>query len=81
MEFFTGAILPLPFMPDRFQQMLKLLPFASMQNVPLRIYSGDLTKAAAWEAIVLQIFWLLALLLLGRILCRLALKKITVQGG
>ena len=57
------------------------MPFASMQNVPLRIYSGDLYGAAAWQAAGLQLFWLLALFGLGRIIDALAMKKITVQGG
>ena len=52
-----------------------------MQNVPLRIYSGDLTGRAMLDAAALQLFWLAALVLLGRLLNALAMKKVTVQGG
>lgn len=81
MEFFSGAVIPLPFFPAGMRRILELLPFASMQNVPLRIYSGDLAGAAMWKAVILQLFWLLLLIGTGRILNALAMKKITIQGG
>ena len=80
-EFCQGAILPLPFFPDGIRQFMELLPFASMQNVPLRAYSGDLSGAVLQKAILLQLFWLFALIALGRLLERFALKKVVVQGG
>ena len=60
---------------------LELLPFASMQNVPLRVYSGDLAGAAMYRAIGLQIFWLAAMVAVGRMLCRNAERKLMIQGG
>lgn len=80
-EFLAGAYIPLPFMPDAFRKILELLPFAGMFNVPLRIYSGDLAGAEMMRAIGLQCFWLLALYIAGRILCRAAERKVVVQGG
>lgn len=80
-EFFQGAVIPLPFFPDGIRKIFELLPFASMQNVPLRIYSGDLYGNDMWQAILLQFFWLFVLTGMGRILDALAMKKITVQGG
>ncbi|MBO5113924.1 MAG: ABC transporter permease [Lachnospiraceae bacterium] len=80
-EFFSGAVIPLPFFPDGFRQVAALLPFASMQNVPLRIYSGDLAGKEMWQAVSLQIFWLFALTFIGKLLNTLAMKKVTVQGG
>lgn len=80
-EFFSGGVIPLPFFPDGIRRIFEFLPFASMQNVPLRIYSGDLNGSAMGHAIALQFFWLFALIILGRILDGLAMKKVTVQGG
>ena len=81
MEFLTGAVIPLPFLPDKIKEILELLPFAAMQNVPLRIYSGSLAGAEIIRAISLQIFWLVVLTLFGKVLCRVAVKRVTVQGG
>ena len=52
-----------------------------MSNVPYRVYSGDLAGAAAWQAVGLQVFWLIALVALGAILLRQALRRTVIQGG
>lgn len=80
-EFFAGGVIPLPFFPERVRAVFELLPFASMQNVPLRIYSASMTDAQMGRAIALQVFWLAALVLAGRWLCAAALRRISVQGG
>lgn len=80
-EFLTGAVIPLPFFPEKLQYVLELLPFAAMQNVPLRIYSGSMTESEMLRAICLQVFWLAGLTGLGWGLCRRAERRVTVQGG
>lgn len=80
-DFFSGAIIPLPFFPDKLRKVMELQPLASVQNVPLRIYSGDLSGNTMYQAILLQLFWLAALTGIGKLLNTLAMKKITVQGG
>lgn len=80
-EFFAGAVIPLPFFPEKWQRVLELLPFASMQNVPFRIYSGSLSMPEIKRAVILQLFWLILLTSAGSLLGRFAEKKVTVQGG
>lgn len=80
-EFFSGSVIPLPFFPDKLRALFELLPFASMQNVPLRIYSGDLYGTAMRRAIVIQLVWLILLIIIGKLLNALAMRKITLQGG
>lgn len=80
-EFLSGATLPLPFIPYPVRKILELLPFASMQNVPFRVYSGDLSGTDCMYAIFLQLFWLAVLVFLGKLLCRCAERRIVVQGG
>lgn len=80
-EFFSGAVIPLPFFPEGMQRIMELLPFASMQNVALRIYSGSMSAAEVKRAVLLQIFWLAAITMAGKLLCRVAEKRVTVQGG
>lgn len=80
-EFFAGAVIPLPFFPEKMRTVMELLPFASMQNVSFRIYSGSMSAFEMQRAVLLQIFWMLALVAIGRLLCSYAQKKITVQGG
>lgn len=80
-EFFSGAVIPLPFFPEKAAKIMALLPFASMQNVPLRVYSGSLAGKEMLEAVWLQLFWLAALTLTGKLLCIHAQKRIIIQGG
>jgi len=80
-EFFAGAIIPLPFFPDAVRAVFELLPFAAMQNVPLRVYSASMGMQEMARAIALQVFWLLMLVIVGKVLCSSALRRVTVQGG
>ncbi len=80
-ELCSGAIIPLPFFPDNIRRVMETLPFASMQNVPLRVYSGDLAGTELLFALSMQLFWLTMLLVIGKVLCNKALKQIAVQGG
>lgn len=81
MDFFTGAIIPFPFFPDKIRSIMEALPFAAMQNTPLRIYSGDIASGQIIEKILLQIIWLVVLVIAGKGLCKIAERKVIVQGG
>ncbi len=80
-EFFAGAVIPLPFFPERLQKIMEILPFASMQNVPFRIYSGSMSVDEMRNAVILQVFWLVVVTAAGKMLCKKAERHIVVQGG
>lgn len=80
-SFLSGSIIPLPFFPEPVYEVIQLMPFAAMQNMPLRIYSGNIVGIDALKGIALQVFWLATLLSVGQISMRFALKKVIVQGG
>lgn len=80
-DFFSGALIPLPFFPKGWQVVMELLPFASMQNTPFQIYNGYLTGTKIYTGLLLQAVWLVALAALGKVLMGRTLKKVTVQGG
>lgn len=80
-DFFAGAYIPIPFFPDSIKKIVELLPFAGMQNMPLRIYSGDISGFNALFGIALQIFWFFVILVFGRLLMRCSLKRVITQGG
>ncbi len=81
LEFLSGAVIPIPFFPQWLQPVMYALPFGSMQNTPFLIYIGHLSTGEGWQAILLQVAWLLALTLIGRCIMKHALKKVVVQGG
>ncbi len=80
-DFLAGAIIPLPFFTEPFRGIAEVLPFAAMQNMPLRIYNGNIYGIDAIQGIGLQVFWLIVLALIGRLMMKNALRKVVVQGG
>lgn len=76
-----GAIIPLPFMPVWLRRIAELSPFGSMQNVPLRIYSGSISLSQAPRAMGLQLFWAVLLIGLGKALMDRGLRKTVILGG
>ena len=80
-DFLAGAVVPLPFFPAGLRAVVELTPFAAMQNMPLRIYSGNIAGVNALWGLALQAFWLVALVVFGRLWMRKALRKVVVQGG
>ncbi|WP_024296504.1 ABC transporter permease [Lacrimispora indolis] len=80
-EFLSGSVIPLPFLPDGIREFVNLLPFASAQNVPFRIFGGDLKGQDMYASLFVQVFWLAMFLIIGRIMERNALKRVVFQGG
>lgn len=80
-NFLSGAVVPLPFFPEALLSAVELLPFASMLNTPLLIFSGGLTGTDALLKILLQLFWVITLIALGRLTMHRALRHLIVQGG
>ncbi len=80
-EFLSGALIPIPFMPEPVQKVLYKLPFASSQSTPFLIYSGYLQGQEALLAILLQLFWMLIIIGGGIFAMKKALLRVTVQGG
>ena len=62
-----GAVVPLPFLPEGLRRFAELTPFGSMQNVPLRIFSGDIPMTDIPGVMGLQVFWIAEI---GRASCR-----------
>lgn len=80
-SFLSGGMIPLTFFPDKLVTALNMLPFSAMQSTPLLIYSGNLQGKDAVQGIVFQMIWLVALIILGKILMSVSLKRVVVQGG
>lgn len=80
-EFFSGFVIPIPFFPYKLQTILSFLPFTYMQNIPLRIYSGDIKGINAINGMIMQIVWIFILVFIGKLIMKKALKRVVIQGG
>lgn len=80
-EILSGDLLPLPFYPQTLRTIAELSPFGSMQNVPLRMFGGDIAGAAIPRAMGLQLFWCLCLTGVGYCLVQSGLRRTVIAGG
>lgn len=80
-QFFTGAYLPLVFFPPWLATLAAWLPFYGMMNEPALVFLGKLRGIPLlWETL-LQLAWLLALVVVVRVITRIATRRVVVQGG
>jgi len=80
-DFLAGGYLPIPFFPDTLRRFVELSPFGSMQNMPLLIFSGVVRGEAMLQGLLLQVFWFVVLVVVGRLWLSYALKRVIAQGG
>lgn len=80
-SFLSGAKIPLAFMPPVLQGILTFLPFASLSYTPVMIYMGIYDSQTILWSLALQVFWLVCFWAASKLIWRLAVKRLTVQGG
>ena len=79
--FFSGALIPLPLMPDFMQRITALLPFRYLADFPFRVYMGMIPQNQALFGILIQAGWILLLMVPGFFLFQIASRKVSIQGG
>jgi ABC-2 type transport system permease protein len=80
-SFFSGALVPLAMMPGWMQKLAASMPFAQALSVPVSFLSGITPLAQAPRLWLIQLIWLAGLLIVSRLAFRVAIRKVTVQGG
>jgi ABC-2 type transport system permease protein len=78
---FSGMVIPLPLFPDWLQPVLQGLPFAGMADTPFRLYTGNIPASQAIPLLFRQLIWTIALILLGRYLLSVGMRRLVIQGG
>ncbi|GAA0453086.1 ABC transporter permease [Streptomyces olivaceiscleroticus] len=79
--FFSGMLLPLRAFPDGFGEVVRMLPWASVLQVPADVLLGRYQGAAVLGALGFQAGWAAVLLAVGRLVQSAATRKVVVQGG
>jgi len=80
-DILSGGVLPLPFFPEFFQKISNFLPFRYISDFPFRFYVGNIPLSEGVNGIGVQILWIIILVIIGRLLTKIALNKAVVQGG
>lgn len=80
-DFFSGAIVPITFFPGWLQQIADLLPFRGIAYVPGAIFIEKLTHSEILISLGLDLFWIVSLWFLAKLIWSVAIRKVTIHGG
>jgi ABC-2 type transport system permease protein len=78
----SGSVVPLAFFPGWLKRLTDVLPFKAMYDVPMRILlteSFDLRLCL--RGLALQLFWVLAIGVLSRVMFARSLRSVNISGG
>ncbi len=80
-KFFSGAIIPIAFFPEKIRVVFEQLPFASLVYTPTMVYMGKYSNNELLFVFAKQIVWLIVFILICRMVWYLAQKRLSSQGG
>jgi ABC-2 type transport system permease protein len=80
-RFFSGSLVPLVLMPGWLSTLVLAFPFAQSLALPLNFLSGITPLAEAPRIWLMQLLWVVGLGVLTQLVFRVAIRKVTVQGG
>jgi ABC-2 type transport system permease protein len=79
--FLSGGLVPLNMMPAWLRLIVQNTPFAQAIYVPISLLSGVTPLSQAPRLLSIQVVWLIGMALLSRLVFRVAVRRLTVQGG
>ena len=78
---FSGAFLPLWFLPKGFAGIVRYTPFDCIYFIPIRIYLGQVAGAEVFYSWAKQLVWFIAIYTLATVLWHRGKTKVFIQGG
>ncbi len=77
----SGTMIPLWFMPDWMQPVIRFTPFSSIYFTPVQIYLGQIQGIEILKKLVISGVWIMVIYFIGNIMWEKGKKKLVVQGG
>jgi ABC-2 type transport system permease protein len=81
LAFFSGLLLPLVMFPGWLETTARLLPFASLMQLPAEVFLAKHEGLGLLGVLSQQLLWAVVLFTIGRLLLAAATRKVVVQGG
>lgn len=79
--FLSGFLMPVAFLPDWMQTLMRFTFFPAMINTVIEVYLGLLDGPALLAALAAQLLWVVILYALARLLLAAGVRKLVIQGG
>ncbi len=80
-QFLSGTFVPLFLFPDGLERVVRILPFASMMQLPVEVFLGRHAGLDLLAVLGTQAAWAVTLAAVGRAVLARAVHKVVVQGG
>jgi ABC-2 type transport system permease protein len=77
----SGRLVPMSLMPPFVQQLAAYLPFQWTFAFPIESLAGDLTPAQLFSGLGMQVFWILAEVLVLNVFWRLGIRRYSAVGN
>lgn len=81
LDFLSGSIVPLAFLPLCIQKVMKFVPFSSVNYVPVTIYLGKVTGSELYKILGTQVLWIVILYIISLFVWNKAIKRLSILGG
>ena len=78
---FSGIAIPLPLLPLYILNICNYLPFRFIGDLPFRVYSGNIGINSAINSIIICFIWIIVLVIIGKLIFKQAIDKVSIQGG
>ena len=79
--FLSGSLVPLVMMPEWLRTIVLSIPFAQALGVPVSLLTGITPLNQAPQVWFIQVLWILGMWVASTLFFKVAVRKITVQGG
>ena len=80
-DILSGLVIPIPFFPNFLKVISQCLPFQYISDLPFRIYVGNISINNGIIGVILQVFWTIIVIMIGKLLLNKNIRRVVVQGG
>lgn len=80
-NFLSGGLVPLVFFPSWSQTLFAYMPFQYIVSFPASIFLNQKELPQIGYHFLIEMLWIIALFLLGKILFAISIRKVTINGG
>ncbi len=77
----TGTIIPLNYFPTWMRTILEITPFKGIIDTPAMILTGEYSLEKSYFSIIGQVLWCVLLLIINKLIIRISIKRLVIQGG
>ena len=73
--------MPLALFPDWLAKLSRATPFGASLYIPIQILLGNVQGTTLLQSLLIQFFWIVALVILDHFILALGFRKLVIQGG